>query len=263
MLLVEFDDGLKSFRNEMSHRPDIAASISFSKLISKHWELGYEYEYSNFNGFSKHPDFSAIEYHWLFAQMNIEPVVYNTVCHNHGVNLIYHFPNIGSLSGGTGPVNFFTQVKAGFSMITCELRYENDIPDRYPVIFAKRTINDINLTNSSLYIGTLQFGAGIGLRYHLNDRVQFLLLNDYTFVNDDLLDAVHNYVVEGNVAKSNKTNDFYTRLLAGVSYNFNWQFKKFTKSDFYRNNYKSSRYSPTPSHKIRKERDIWFRRKWQ
>ena len=263
MVLTEFDDGFKSFRNEMSHRPDMTASISFSKLISRHWEFGYEYEHSRFNGYSDNPVFSAMEYHENFKRMSVEPVEYKTTSHNHGVNLTYHFLNIGSLSGGRGPVNLFTQIKAGFSIVTCELSYKNDSAGRYPVIFAKRSLKDKDLQNSSLYIGTLQFGAGIGLRYHLNDRFQFTLLNDYTFVNDDLLDAVHNYVVvdANGEEKSNQTNGFYTRIVAGVSYSFNWQFSKFTKSAFYKNKYRSSRYSPIISHRMKKERDIWYRKK--
>lgn len=261
ILLTEFDDGLKSFRNEMKNRPGVSASVSFSKLASKHWEVGYEYEQSRFSGFNDNPDFPAIVYHELISKMDIEPIVYHSKSHNHGINLIYHFQNIGTLSGGTSPINFFTEIKAGLSLVECELSYKNNIQDRYPVIFAKRSFKNITLKNSSLYIGSWQFGAGVGLRYHLNDRTQFVLLNDYTFVNDDLIDAVHNYIVAGNRAISNRTNGLYTRIIAGVSYSFNWQLFQNKKSNFYLSKYKSSRYSPTPSHKIKKERDIWYRKK--
>ena len=257
LVLTEYDNGFKSFRNEMKHLPGFAGSVSFSKLVSKHWEIGYEYEHSRFNGFNNNPNFTAINYHELISQMDIEPVVYKTICHNHGVNLFYHFSNFGSLKGGASPLNLFVNLKAGFLMETCELSYKENADERYSIIFAKRRIKDVNLKNSSLYIGTLQIGLGIGLRYHINDRLQLLFNNDYTFINDDLLDAVHNYIIDNKVPVSNQTNGIYTRIIAGISYNFSWNNDSKNQS-FYKSTYKSSRYAPKPSHKIKKERDIWY-----
>ncbi|NQU87379.1 MAG: hypothetical protein HQ541_16620 [Mariniphaga sp.] len=211
-VLTEYRRDLSGSINEMNHRPGITFSAGISKLIVENWEVGFEYEYSAFRGFQDSPDFSSYHFgHYKISLMRIEPVIYRSRVINQNFIITYHFK-----SPRKKRIIPFIYVKGGASKLLSELMYKSN----KEIIFAK-TGRDENKPNVSIYVDNFNIGIGVGAEIIVDTKISLNIMADINNVNDDNLDAVHNFKAPPQDGYKNFVSGLYGRLLVGISYNIN------------------------------------------
>lgn len=212
MVLFEYKRDFGGIINEMRHLPGLSLSAGFSKSLNHRFDVGYEFEYSCFNGFQNNPNFSAAYFgHFKISLMRQEPVIYHTILHNHNFVATYHFDPREKKR-----IVPFVYAKAGTSRIFSTLMYKED----REIIFSK-TGRDETKPNSSIYVDNFNFGIGIGNEIILNKNFSLNIHFDLNMVNDDNLDAVHNFREPPPDGYKNFVSGMYTRVQLSASYIIN------------------------------------------
>jgi hypothetical protein len=212
MVVTEFKDDLSGIINEMRHLPKYSFSVGASKLFLNNWEFGYEFEYSTFQGFQKNPDFSAYRFgHPLISKMRIEPVIYNSAVINNDAVLTYHFNSIKKRI-----MVPYIYLKGGSTKLLSWLMYK----ENRELIFSKTGWNP-KVPVASIFITNYNVGIGFGYEYIISSKVSVKFLTDFTFVNDDNLDAVHNLSGPMPEGYKNFVSGLYGRMMLSVSYIIN------------------------------------------
>jgi hypothetical protein len=196
----------------MKHRPGGAYSIALTKSITNKFDIGYEFEYSCFNGFQDNPQFSAYYFgHYIISKMRLEPVKYHSYVKSNNAEIIYHFKS--SEEKRTIP---FIYLKGGSTRLFSTLSYKSSNEE----IFSK-TGWDKNDPYSSSYVDTRNFGFGGGDEIVISPKVSLTIQGDFNIVNDDNLDGVQNFKEPPPEGYKNYVSGAYIRLQLSLCYNFN------------------------------------------
>jgi hypothetical protein len=212
MVVTEFKNDFSGIINEMQHLPKYSFSVGASKLLFENWEVGYEFEYSSFHGFQNNPDFSAYRFgHPIISKMRIEPVIYNSTVLNNDFILTYHFN-----SNKKRIIVPFIYLRGGSTKLLSKLMYKAN----KELIFSKTGWNP-NVPVSSIFVTNYNAGLGFGYEYIISSRISLNFLTDFTFVNDDNLDAVHNLSLSFQESYTNFVSGLYGRVMISATYIIN------------------------------------------
>jgi hypothetical protein len=184
-LLGEMPYNFSNVINEFENKIGFTTSFEISKYISPRWEIGADIGYSNLNGYTNSPDFSAEGNHAGTPLELNDPVEY--INNLFGANFFsrYYFKEANAesvfipfISFGGGFLNYFSKFKY------------IDAPDD-ELIFGKGKEGYTKLSTPVLSLGT-------GFKSSFSSKFYMVTSLDFNFVNYDFLDVVHNYDSSGN-----------------------------------------------------------------
>lgn len=204
-LLGEVPYNLSEIINEFDNKTGIVSAFEISKYISQSWEIVTEIGYSNLNGYTFNPEFSAVGIqHEIPSEIN-EPVEYINKIYSLNFFFRYYFKPVYSESFF---VPFFN-VGGGYLNYNSKFKYidasDNDL------LFGKGTEGYTKLSTPVFFLGT-GFKTSISSKFYIVSSI------DLKMVNYDFLDVIHNY----NIEKSRiELIGLYTEFKIGIFFNFN------------------------------------------
>ncbi len=201
-LLGEIPYDFSQIIHEFDNKTGVATSFEISKDISLRWEIGAEIGYSNLNGNTNSPEFSAEGNHAGTPLEINDPVEYSNKL--FGANLLsrYYF-NKNKTESVLIP---FVCFGGGFLNYTSKFKYI-DAPDN-ELIFGKGEEGYTKLSTPVFFLGT-------GLKSSLSSKFHVIASIGFNFVNYDFLDVVHNYDSLGNRLG---LSGLYSEFKAGIFY---------------------------------------------
>jgi hypothetical protein len=212
IVIAEFKNDLSGIINEMRHLPKYSFSVGASKLLFENWEIGYEFEYSSFQGFQNNPDFSAYRFgHYMISLMRIEPVIYRSNVINNDAIFTYHFNK--NVKKRVVP---FIYIKGGTTRLSSRLLYKSN----KELIFAK-TGWDPKEPKSSIFVSNYNAGVGFGYEYIISSKLSLNAQAEFSLVNDDNLDGVHNFNAPPPEGYKNFVSGLYGRIMISATYIIN------------------------------------------
>ena len=191
------------FVTEFESQPGVFGRIEASLMVTTSLEAGVGVKYSNLNGHTNNPDFTAIGVDHILKTELEGPVQFINRLYGPEVFGRYRFgPDSKSRTG------VFVKAGGGLLINESELFYKDRTGDE--IIFGKGKEKSTSLVNGVLILGS-------GLKYDLTRFISFHLATDLNIVKYDFLDVVHNYDAGGN--RCEVIGMFYD-LSAGISIRF-------------------------------------------
>jgi hypothetical protein len=182
-LLGEVPYNLSEIINEFDNKTGFVSAFEISKYISQHWEIVTEIGYSNLNGQTFNPQFSAEGVQAGIPAEISEPVEYINKLFGQNVFFRYYIKPASSKSFfvpffnvGGGYLNYNSKFKY--------IEYENG-----KVLFGKGTEGYTKLSTPVFFLGT-GFKTPLSSKFHMVSSI------DLKMVNYDFLDVIHNYDIE-------------------------------------------------------------------
>lgn len=204
-LLGEVPYNLSEIINEFDNKTGFVSAFEISKYISEHWEIVIEMGYSNLNGQTFNPQFSAEGIQAGIPAEIIEPVEYINKLFGQNVFFRYYFKPVYSESFF---VPFFN-VGGGYLNYNSKFKYTEY--ENGKVLFGKGTEGYTKLSTPVFFVGT-------GFKTPLSSKLYIVSTIDLKMVNYDFLDVIHNY----NIEKSRiELIGLYTEFKIGIFFNFN------------------------------------------
>lgn len=203
-LLGEIPFDFTEIINEFDNKTGFASAFEISKYISQYWEIGTEIGYSNLNGNTFTPEFSAEGMHAGIPVEITEPVEYKNKLFSLNFFCRYFFNSpysesafVPFISAGGGYLNYNSKFKY--------IEYEDE-----KVIFGKGTEGYAKLSTPVFFFGT-------GLKKTISSNIYLVSSVDFNLVNYDFLDVVHNFSDESNRLE---IIGLFTEFKIGIFYNF-------------------------------------------
>jgi len=203
-LLAEIPNGFSQIINEFDNKTGFASAYEISKFITPHWEIGAEIGYSNLNGNTDTPEFSAEGFQTGIPPDITEPVEYINKLFGQNLFFRYFFKPADSESA------FIPFIRAGGGNLNYNSKFKYvDAPDN-DLLFGKGTEGYTKLSTPVFFLGT-------GFKTSLSSQFYMVTSIDFNMVNYDFLDVVHNYDNTGNRLQ---IIGLYTEFKIGIFYNF-------------------------------------------
>ena len=203
-LLAEIPNGFSQFINEFDNKTGFASAYEISKFITPHWEIGAEIGYSNLNGNTFNPEFSAEGFQAGIPPDITEPVEYINKLFGQNLFFRYFFKPADSESA------FIPFIRAGGGNLNYNSKFKYvDTPDN-DLLFGKGTEGYTKLSTPVFFLGT-------GFKTSLSSKFYLVASVDFNMVNYDFLDVMHNFDLTENRME---LIGMYTEFKIGIFYNF-------------------------------------------
>lgn len=180
----DFSHKIMEFDNKFAPSFD----VELSKYLSNHWEVAISFNFSELNGETQNPSFSAEGYHPAFIEPITEPVKYNNIL--TGQSIFFRF-YLTSLASSTGKVNMYPFLKAGIGYLNYRSKFQYIDPEDGEIIFGKGIEGESSLS-------TVNYSLGGGIKTSLSSKLYLTASLNINLVPYDFLDVVHNYDGDGN-----------------------------------------------------------------
>ncbi len=214
-LLGEIPKGFSEVINEFENKTGFSAAFEISKYLSQHIEIGADLSYSNLNGNTSSPEFSAEGIQaGIPAEIN-DPVEYINNLSGLDVFFRYYFKPTGEELY----VNPFIMAGGGYINYKSKFKYM-EAPDD-DLIFGKGKEGYTNLSTPVFFIGA-------GLKTSLSENLYLVSSLDFNMVNYDFLDVIHNYSADNNRLT---ITGLYTEFKIGFFYTIKSPESKETKQN--------------------------------
>ena len=184
-LLGEIPYDFSQIINELENKTGFATSFEISKYISPRWETGAEIGYTNLNGSTNSPDFSAEGFQYSMPDDLIGPVEYINELFVQDFFFRYFFTPANTESAFVPYIRFGGGLLSYFS----KFKYIDAPGDE--LIFGKGKEGYTKLSTPVFFLGT-------GFKSTISSRIYMVTSIDFNVVNYDFLDVVHNYGPAGN-----------------------------------------------------------------
>ena len=207
-LLGEIPYDFSQIITEFENKTGLSATFEISKYISPRWEIGAEIGYSNLNGSTNTPEFSAEGFQYAMPDELNDPVEYINELFVQDFFFRYFFKQANAESAfipfirfGGGLLNYFSKFK-----------YIDASDD--DLIYGKGKEGYTKLSTPVFFLGS-------GFKSTISSKFYMVTSIDFNFANYDFLDVVHNYDSSGNridllgLYAEFKVGIFYTTGVSG------------------------------------------------
>ncbi len=201
-LIGEYPAGGSGIINEFNHKTGFAYAFEISKYLLPRWEIGIDFENSNLKGETNYPEFSAEGLQGGIPNDIIDPVEYENKLVGQNLYFRYFFKPVDS----EGIFIPFVKAGGGYLNYTSKFKYVHS-PDN-ELLFGKGEEGYTDLSTPVFIIGT-------GFKSTISQNIYVLSTIDFSFVNYDFLDVIHNYAEDNT---RHQITGLYTGFKIGIFY---------------------------------------------
>jgi hypothetical protein len=184
-LLGEIPYDFSQIINEFENKTGLTSSFEISKYISPRWEIGADIGYSNLNGSTNTPEFSAEGFQIEMTRNINDPVEYI----NELLTMDFFFRYFFKQTSAKSAYNPFIRFGGGLLSYFSKFNLINAPDDK--LIFGKGKEGYTKLSTPVFFMGT-------GFKSTFSSNFYMVTSVDFNFANYDFLDVVHNYDSAGN-----------------------------------------------------------------